>query len=40
MEYIEFNGDAQFYSFQPEMSFFGKFGPNNQNFQFKPKFGI
>ena len=33
------NGDVHFFSFQPEISFSGKFGPKNQTWQFKVKLG-
>ena len=38
-EYAEFNGGVHFFYFRPEAIFAGKFGPNNQNFQFQLKFG-
>ena len=36
-EYVEFNDDVHFFRFQQKISFLGKFGPKNQNFQFKLK---
>ena len=33
----EFNGDVYFLRFQPEIPFLAKFGPKNQNCQFKVK---
>ena len=37
-KYVEFDGDLHFF-LQLEFSFLGKFGPKNQNCQFKLKFG-
>ena len=31
MEYAEFNGDVHFFCFEPEISFWEKFDPKNQN---------
>ena len=42
MDYLasaEFNGDIYFSFFTTEIPFLGKFGPKNQNYQFKLKFG-
>ena len=36
----EFNDDVHFFCFRQEIPFLGKFGPKNQNVQFKLKFGI
>ena len=38
-KYAEFNIDVHFFRFQLEISFLGKFGPKNQNYQFKLEFG-
>ena len=38
-KYAEFNGDVPFFCFWVEILFLGKFGPKNQNFYFKLKFG-
>ena len=35
----ELNGVVHFFCFRPETPFLGKFGPKNQNCQFKLKFG-
>ena len=37
--FAKFSGDVQFLCFQPKIFFLGKFGPENQNCQFKLKFG-
>ena len=34
------NGDAHYFCFVSEISFFGKFGPKIRNCFFKKKFGI
>ena len=34
-KYAEYSGDVHFFRFRPEISYLGKFGPNNQNCQFK-----
>ena len=36
---MQFNGAVDFSCFRPKIPFLGKFGPKNQNFQFKLKFG-
>ena len=39
-KYAEFNGNVHFFWFRPEILFLGgKFGPKNQIFEFKLKFG-
>ena len=38
-EYAEFNDTIHFFCFGVEIPFWGKFGPNNQNCNFKLKFG-
>ena len=39
-EYVEINGDdVYFFFFGPEILFLGKYGPKNQSYQFKLKFG-
>ena len=40
MQNAEFNGGIHFFCFKPGRPFFGKFGPKNQNCQFKLKPGI
>ena len=37
-EYAEFNGDAHFYHFYPEIVFLSKSGPQIQKCQYKLKF--
>ena len=37
--YAEFNDAVNFFCFSVEILFLGKFGPKNQNYQFKLKFG-
>ena len=37
--YAEFNDAVNFFCFSVEILFLGKFGPKNQNYQFKQKFG-
>ena len=39
-EYAEFNCDVHSFRFRLEISFLGKFGRENQNCQFKLKFGV
>ena len=39
MKYTEFDGGVYFSYFRPEILYLGKFGPWNQNCQFKLKFG-
>ena len=39
VEYSESNGNVHFICFRQEISFLAKFDPNNQNCQFKLKFG-
>ena len=38
-EYADFNRDAHFFCFRPEIPFLGKLGPAIQNCYFKQKFG-
>ena len=38
-KYAEFNGDVHSFCFWSEIPFLGRFGPKNQNYQFKLKFG-
>ena len=38
-KYVEFSGAVSFFRFWLEIPFLGKFGPKNQNCQFKLKFG-
>ena len=38
-EYARFNGTVHLFCFRLEISFLSKFGPKNQNCQFKLKFG-
>ena len=37
-EYAEFNDAVQFFVFERKCSFWGKFGPKSQSYQFKAKF--
>ena len=39
-EYVEFNSDAQFFCFRPEIPFLGKLAPESQKGLFKIKFCI
>ena len=39
-EYAEFSGGVDFFRFRLEILFLNKFGPKNQNCQFKVKFDI
>ena len=34
-EYVEFNDEVHFFCFWPEIPFSGKYGPKNENCQFK-----
>ena len=38
-KYVEFNDGVDFFCFRLKILFWGKFGPKNQNCQFKLKFG-
>ena len=38
-ECVKFSGYVHFFRFRPQIPFFGKFGPKNQNCQFILKFG-
>ena len=37
-EYAEFNGDVHLFCLRPQIIFLGKFGPKNQNCQFKQEY--